>query len=394
MYALTALFSLLAVDGYDHWFSRRRKSGLAEYIVFGLLAVYTHYFAFLLLIALQIDFLITWIGIRRLAAGRRGYAEIGRRDAASRGPYLVANLVMALCYLPWIPTLFRQFQRGQSWRTTSRFIDVLDQVRAFFAEILLGYDVYLKHIGFGYRKFLLAPWDWTNLSFLFLQCWMFIFGGALLVFLLARGAQGIADRRARILFAIPLSLGLLLSLRQSLQLSRYLDSVFPFFAMILATALVSLKPRWKAAASGTLLVTVMLPGLLAYYSTPSRDSDYRPIAELLRTRFQAEDSIIVEPDYIARCIEYYLRGTFLAERLQGPFGPGSIPERLARQTSCQRLWIIADYRSSLFSSGPAAEAIGWKVQDDQKWPINDPKIRVMLYSKPSSSESSRRPSRT
>ncbi|MBI4470986.1 MAG: glycosyltransferase family 39 protein [Acidobacteria bacterium] len=373
MYALTALFVMLAVYFYDRWVSSGRISALASYTAVALLAVYTHYFAILLLLAIQCDFALRWLPLKESPT-----ATPHRRRLLL---WLGAHTVMLLCYLPWLPALASQTARGQAWRHRPTWLGTLQGLWDFLLELMLGYFSYPGDLAFAFEKFRSAPGDLTDFLFLLQEIWMYVAGVGLLLFLLAMGVRRPAARgRFLILFGVPVAVAAVFSLRQSLQLSRYLNPVFPFFALILGSSIAAMTSKRKAWMAGSALAVAMLLGVGANDRANSRDSDYRPAAARLEEDFLPGDRMVIRPSYMSVCLEYYLPRSFPAEYLPDPGLPRDGSWDLG--DGKDRLWIISDYRDPAFHQGQAVEDKGWIVENAWWWPRENPKVRLTLLKRP------------
>jgi len=82
---------------------RRRLGYLALYAVTGLAAMYTHYFAGFALLALGLYWAHVWVR--------------ESRNVRALGGFALANLVMLMGYLPWLPAMWRRFQVDASYWT-------------------------------------------------------------------------------------------------------------------------------------------------------------------------------------------------------------------------------------------------------------------------------------
>src|SRR5262245_22216523 len=94
MYALLALVALMATIGLARYVRDGGWGALAAYGGAMLLALYTHYYA-LFLLAAQ-DAYVAWLAWR---------GELPR-GAALR--WVAAQAALALCFVPWLPALWRQ----------------------------------------------------------------------------------------------------------------------------------------------------------------------------------------------------------------------------------------------------------------------------------------------
>lgn len=118
---LTALGVLLAyLVIHAETGARRQHSHWAIYVIVATAAIYTHYFAFFLLLALAFAFLVDQLFLLpRRQSGRPNAARTQQADAEIlRAPVLgfaVANLIVFLLYVPWISTLITRLTIDTSY---------------------------------------------------------------------------------------------------------------------------------------------------------------------------------------------------------------------------------------------------------------------------------------
>lgn len=144
MYAmLTALAVLAGYLTIRHADAPAARRTLVFYVLTAVAAVYTHYFAFFLLLALGVAFLLD-------AVWTRGEGHAASWFGRVRG-FLAANAVVLLCYLPWLWVMLRRLAVDNSyWQGRLKLAESLRHVLLTFTTgesmheavalwLLLGY---------------------------------------------------------------------------------------------------------------------------------------------------------------------------------------------------------------------------------------------------------------
>ena len=116
--ALGALLAYLVVHAES--VSGNRRVYWSLYVLVATAAIYTHYFAFFLLTALAIAFLVDQLILLPRLLGRPSDIRADRASlpGAMRGPvlgFMVANAVVLVLYLPWMSTLFTRLTIDTSY---------------------------------------------------------------------------------------------------------------------------------------------------------------------------------------------------------------------------------------------------------------------------------------
>ena len=111
---------------------------LLLYILFSVLAIYTHYFAFLIIFT---EFIIL---ILKVFTKTEKFSETKK--------LFISVFLINLFYLPWYPVFFQQVSKGQPWRTVLTFkdsgINFLDYFKHIFLELIK--NPINKFTGFDY----------------------------------------------------------------------------------------------------------------------------------------------------------------------------------------------------------------------------------------------------
>lgn len=287
MYALLmVLVSLAGLALVRQTASGRRQSSRRDWIIYtsaGLAALYTHYFAGFVLLALA----LYWLLLRQ----RSG------RDRQTLRPFLIANSIILLGFLPWLPAMLNRFQVDSSyWAGTLKlgeaFFDLVANFAVGATEVMLEQDA---------------------------RAWLFGFlaaGLAWLAALLSRPRQN--EQRPLLLLVLwglaPIGLILLLAYRTPKFNPRYLLVAWPAWALFIGGGLGSLwspglsrgqggPGSWMAhtvsrflfVATLALVLAAQLVGLANWFGNPNfAKSAWRDaIAEMYFNRAPGEAALLV-----------------------------------------------------------------------------------------------------
>lgn len=283
MYSLLGLLTLVswamllvAVEG--------RRWGWIVYVGATVLALYTHYFAFLNLVGQGVFVLLT--------------ATRSRRD------WLVSQLVILGLFLPWLGKL----SETVSWFQPFRPMPVEGQHLTTF----LGF------LSFGGHAFGFGGWFADQGTAPFLE------QAAILAPFLALIAFGVAAlwKHPRGLWfvlgylLIPVLVVVVLSLRTNIFRPRYFSFLFPPFAILMAFGIFHLAQR--VAPARHRVATLALGFLVLLFSAPAlneahTDSKYhvfnwRGVATLLDREAGPNDLIVVSPGFDRVALARYFHG--------------------------------------------------------------------------------------
>ena len=259
------LKALTARPAWPYWL------GYAVAAALGLYSLY--YFAFLLLI-LNLIWLIYLV----------------RHKPALLKPFLLANLLAALAYLPWLPVAWRQATNPPvpPWRALPQFWPMLVEgwtalslgqsvePASVWPVLLLTFSLLL--LGIFYLKTIYSPHRFPRTGLLF----AYIFGPWLLIYLL--------------------------SLITPLYHVRYLFTYSPAFYILLAAGLawLSVRARWLAAGAVGLLLAASGYSVYQFHFNPRyQTDDYRAAVRFIQDRWQPGDVIMVNAGYVYTAFLYY-----------------------------------------------------------------------------------------
>lgn len=275
--AASFLLLWLALEGRSarYWFG---------YVIVTALALYTHHFAALLVLA-QAVYVV-------------GFEPSG----GNRRRWFLSMAAVAFLYLPNISLLGRQVLTARAWPDIrppfglGALTDLLGMLS--FGGGLFGMGTYFRRgsLGLEYRVPLLLPF----------------------VLLAVAGVAGLSDRRRRAFvlsyLLIPVAVVSLISLRWNIFYERYFSFVLPPYAILLASGVTytagDLRSRQRAAIAAGLVAMVAAyqwAGLTVFTRTPS-SYDWRALARHVASRAEPQDYILYIPAFARIPFEYYFNG--------------------------------------------------------------------------------------
>jgi 4-amino-4-deoxy-L-arabinose transferase-like glycosyltransferase len=295
MYAQVTALGLLAAYAYS-----RRVYWL--YALAGMATLYSQYLGIAVLAALNLHFVLWW----RLHARREWLA------------WIAANAVIALAFLPWLPTFIDQ--QSHALNTSPRTaIGLAQDTLTAYAGGLAHSDVLL----------------WAGAALMVL---------AVVGFVLSRDWH--AASLALLLWLLPMGLVLALGFRSGLFEIRYLVVGLPGLLLLAGLGIVRLV-HWPAlvplGAAAALVPAVM--GLHAQYFDPSlaRD-DYRGLVAAITAGAQPGDAVLLVAPNQVEIFDYYYHGALPTIGLpaQRPIDPADAVARLeALRARYQRIWLVS-----------------------------------------------------
>ncbi|GEM_PF-605172 len=376
MYALVTALTLGATICY----LRLRQKAPARWryrVGFALLfvaALHTHYFAALMLAAVNAHFFF-----HDVRPGRSPQSMTVRE-------WIGLNASVLLAVVPWTTfvLLHPGIGVGQDWRPPLSLIGGIKELRDLFSQMTVGYNVYpweLITALVNYRRY---PEAADARAFFIHRFLIFGLGVPAMIACFLRGLWLLRRRGEVILWLCFVPLGMLvlgmMMIRRGMELSRYLMIISPYFAIMLAAGTVSLNPvKWRLLVGGTVMVAMGL-ALSTYYRTPTRGSDYRPVAQLIRRHYEPGDVIIADPFYMDRPLFYYLSDPRLWRAIIHTTYLDDFTEYLRVRARLPRVWVVLDHRSDLFDVPAERFERLWPTYSivlDVMFPERFPKVRVL-----------------
>ncbi len=320
MYAQVTALGVLAVYAYSS-----RKNWL--YALAGIATLYSQYLGIALLFGLNLHALIWW----RTRAGKEWLS------------WLAANAVVALGFLPWLPTFIAQ--QSHALNTSPRTPDrlVLDSLTAYGGGLARG------------NAFLIAGAALTTLA---------LIGWAVCVW--RPDARKLEHASlALLIWLLPLALVLGLGLRSGLFELRYLVLSLPGLMLLAALGIVRLVRHPVAiCVVGLLAVVPAALGLQQQYFDPAlaRD-DYRGLVAAIERDARPTDAIVLSAPNQVEIFDYYYHGSLPTIGLpaQRPVDTDDALRRLdAIRAQYQRVWLVA---WAMQEADPQGVMAGWLAEN-------------------------------
>jgi uncharacterized membrane protein len=338
----------------------KTKTGII-YTAFTILALYTHYFSFLILLTQVL--LVIFYYFRNSTSG-----NIVKK-------YLLFFFIINILYIPWYPVMLSQVITGQPWREPQNFIQVSTGLINFIKDIFLSKYIYYENSA------ILTASTLFGLAVLFLT-----------FYIILRYLNKTRERKFEIIkifsfFIIPLLIALVISTSQHLFLSRYLSITLPF----LLISLVFLIFNFYKKFSGIILVSVLLItscyGAYINYDNNFKNNDYRKIISYLDTNFNEGDNIIVEPHFNGWIINYYNlhNNTSIKDPLVLGWNLDMQVDSLRKRDDLKNIWFILDYssleKSNYDSLSVYMKESGYERRSEKYFYPFPAKVKVEYYEK-------------
>lgn len=291
------------------------------YILFTVFSLYTHYFALLILFTEVMLVLIIF--------------ALKKSNTSFLKKYFLSFIAINIFYLPWYPVFFEQTSKGQPWRTQLTTPEAVLNTVTFFKDIFLS--PYFSYESGAVHYF-------SNFLVLFLFAFI-IFS----MFKLINSGSWKTDKEDSVIcfFIVPLAAASIISLNQSILLSRYLSITIPYLFMMLVLFSFKIYKRTLASIICIFFVLVNCRGSVIYYDNEFKNNDYRKIVSYIEDNFEPGDKIIVEPHFMGWYFDYHIKHS--NSNLNNPeiFGWNLKMQldSLCKRGDISKVWMINDYSS-------------------------------------------------
>jgi hypothetical protein len=295
MYAQVTALALLATYGYA---SRR----FWLYALAALATLYSQYLGVAVLLALNAHAVLFFRSLTRPAWVR----------------WLVANVVVALGFAPWLPAFIAQQTHALNTSPRTPLGLAADTATAYGGGIAHG-DLFLA----------------TGGALVLLAC---------LGFMLSR--DRFAATLALLLWLAPLVLVLALGVRSGLFEIRYLVLSLPGLAMLVALGVlhVGRRPLTAAAGVGLLMLPAVLALQLQYFEPTLARDDYRAVVAAIEREAKPTDVVVLSAANQSEIFGYYYHGSLPAIGLpvDRPIDAEDTRRRLdALRAQYGRVWLVS-----------------------------------------------------
>lgn len=358
---LNLLLCLCSVYFFYKFTETKKISLLFPYIFFTILSLYTHYFAFLILLTEVATAMIIFFFVNK-----------NKKYILS---YACAFIVINAAYLPWYPVMIGQTSKGQAWRTEQSLMQVLEGVVGFFKDIFIS-----SYYGFepGSVYYFAVFVSFFVAAFLLLS-----------LFRLLNSKKFFSEENNTIIyfFFLPLLGSSLISMSQSIVLSRYLSIILPYLFITITYFSFRLYSRRIAIIVISFLIFSSAFGTYIYYNNGFKQNDYRKIISFIQNNYNKGDEIIVEPHFMGWSFKYYLDHNPSLMKKPEVYGwdLNMQVDSLRKLNSGKNIWFVLDYSSleknNYDSLNSYMNDMGYKRLQQKSFYIIPSKVTVSYYTK-------------
>lgn len=329
MYSLLACLTICSIYYYNKslasdFTDKKFKTAFCFFIILGL---YAHYSFFLLVFTLLLFFGIS-------LCNRNGLNTRNKKDLIKR--FSAAVFYIFLFCLPLvfyiinyqIPSL-----RSQNWRAPLKYGDLLYNNGLFLIKNMIGV--------FNYNDYI-KQFEMKNIFDAAAEITIYLLNFCAIIYLAVKSywRENIWKLPAHFSFLSVIALTALIFIvsNHAYYLDRYLFFISPLFAIIISLGFLKAKNSYfKNAAIGIIMFSY-IAGLFSYYGTASRDSDHRPVFNILSMNYKANDIVVLSPPDILNMYLYNYRDSNRIAKFY------SDEDTLAYKMK-KDLWVVCDYRS-------------------------------------------------
>jgi len=346
-YSLLLALTLMATWAFVRFCCSEQRHGYwvvgIGYLIFGIAALYTHYYAAFTLLALNLAFLAVIACKWQEARGKKQAAGHNLQSPISNPQYLISfclsQLLILIAFIPWLPAAIRQaatnvtyFPGRVGWQTV-----VTDTLYAFASGDVAPTTA--------------AAWAVGVMSML----------AVIGAFAEQPGTTRLNRVIAALLVAVPVALMAVIAWQKPKFAPRYLIEALPAFYLLVGAGVIALwrfvgqvgilsytRRAIALVCAGILLVAGTL-SLRATYFDPNRQRpDMRSVAAYIAANERPGDVIALLSGHQSPAFEYYYRGTNrMVPMPEGIMPPAQSPldyhaaqqlENIARGSA--RLWLV------------------------------------------------------
>jgi hypothetical protein len=223
--------------------------------------------------------------------------------------------------------------KGQEWRTPQTASMVFSNTIAFFNDVFFSYYVYYQTIlplniieGLSLLMLLIS---------LFLPLYFYFIGKNDSVFIVS------------LFFTVPFVTAVLVSINNSILLSRYLSILIPYLIASFIGFIICVRFSIVRILFSSFLIFVSLTGMIFNYSYDFKNNDYRELTSYLNSNAQDDELISVEPHYMGWHILHYAKtnNVKFSEPVTLGWDINMMIDSIRIKKDIQKIWIVLDYSS-------------------------------------------------
>lgn len=284
MYSMLALLGLLSIYLLYRAITTNSKTYWIGYTLFTALTIYTHNYGIFIAVSGAVFF-----AIHAMTQGTRLRS------------FLIAQGIIAILYLPWLPVLLMRHYRSGAivgWIPHMRPYHLYETFRIYsglsfevFGPVTnslimwLGLALFMCYFLAGIfsirkHKKVFVPYIQNNMELVLLLCYFFV----------------------------TLGIPMLISIKKPIYLTgRYSIAAWPAFPLILGLGVSKIRNRYNLAIVLAFIMLISSISLYWHHSVWAKSHDDRSIAALIESKANEDDLIVFVPSWIDVPINYYLR---------------------------------------------------------------------------------------
>jgi mannosyltransferase len=334
------------------------KRARTLFVLYSILAIYTHYFAFLIIITEGL--IVTYRQIR------------AKSDLTTAKTFAPLFGVIILSYVPWFPEFLSQVTSGQPWRTPQDGWSLLLNTFAYFRDMFFSYFIYYKST---------AIHQSANVVTIII---VMIYFALLFIAVKAKKMTGNAGVIAAF-FVIPFIIAIMISYRNSLLLSRYISILIPYFLISFTVFTFALRNKKVSYTIIGVVLLASMAGTKFGYEMDFKNNDYREIISYLEDHYKEGDEVVVEPHYMGWSIKYLSKrgNTNLPTPNIVDYSLAGIVDSLKYDKNINKLWLVLDYsdigRTGYDEIGISMKGIGFEMRDERTFEVIPDEVRVYYF---------------
>jgi len=353
MYSLLTFLTLLATylllralkeDRFKYWLG---------FAISTILAIYTHYYAFFILLAQNLFFFFS----------ERKWTK----------KWLLIQAIILLAYIPWISTIEKlASSEGQIFRR-----HLFPLIPYSFFRFALGYSLIITT---PEAKIDLFQTLKDNLSLIIVTS--LIFGPLFLGGIKKSWSEKRSFLLLNLLLFLPMMVGVLISLKVPMLSERYLIVSSPFFYIFLALGIVNLKgKKFKILGLAGLLLLLVIALHSFYFNPKFGKEQWREATDYVEENSEPGDIVFFDPNYINSSFNYYYQGNL--ERYSLYFDPSYSQEETFSHLAPilerhSRAWLIQSHNSLSGSFYKDLFQSRFHLIEAKRFPLGEG-IRVSLF---------------